>query len=976
MRSKERGRLARVRLTRTLIVAAVLSLHISAFAQESASADEADVEFRLGNEAFIKGDYDQALAHYFASNRLVPNRNVLYNVARAYEASGRFVEAYRYYRAFLTGASDEEASEVNKALVRIRKSIGILKVTSDPPGATVYLDRKDLGAYGVTPVDVPVKPGEYVVMLEKSGYEAIAQEKRKVSAGESDDVQVKLARREGSVALTGKIGRMSVRIGDDAPRELELPTTIKVAAGPQILEFSAPGYATQRMELEVRENQTVEAEVKLERQQGAIVVQSSEANSTIMLDGEVVGFTPAVITANVGKHNLSVVSPGFTPFVQDVDFQVDARVEVNALLEPVTEVAAASRVAERVKDAPAAVSLISSREIEAMAYTGTADALAGVPGVFYTNDRVYNAIGIRGYGPQGTYGNRVVVQIDGHTINDSWVDASYHEFELMTDIYGLERLEVVKGPNSVLYGSGAFQGVIGLVSPEIDSAYTKSRVGVGGMTTAGARAYAHVREPFKDGGVQVSVAAGGSTGEDLLSVARIGSESHPDGYVRDAAGFDVYTVRANAQYGRLKLISYFNSRDQKSSYGAFSTIYGDDRTREQDSRGFADVRYSIPLADTVELEVRGSVDYYGYEGDFAYEAVDGGLLEDRFTGVWTTGEVRLSLRPFKGAYWTVGGELVRHLIHNTVSTDEVNGEFVNLDTPFWKTSAAITMRQEFTPELSLWAGARYDLWLFDSLPSVGGGTQSKNISNVNPRVALIVHPWDTGTLKTMFGRGFRAPSVYELTYSSVAQLPAPGLEPETIYSGELEFSQDLPEGFTAVANVFLNRINNRIERNGAETEEDPLQFENIPGELWSLGSEIELRRSFLRGWMASAQYSIQSTRDGDLGDLFSDRGEVGNSPTHLAALKLAAPAVDRYLIVANRVRFESGRLDRKLRRLNPAVLWDIVFSGDLKSIPVHYAFRVQNVLDWDFQIPADDDVMDTWVPQPGRTFIIDIAANF
>ncbi|MEZ4461642.1 MAG: TonB-dependent receptor [bacterium] len=964
------------RLTRSLIAATVISLHVPVYAQESATADEADVEFRLGNDAFIKGDYDAALSHYFASNRLVPNRNVLYNAARAYEASGRLVEAYRYYQGFLKGASEEEVAEVTKALKRIRKGIGVISVTSDPPGATVYLDRKDLGAYGVTPVDVPVKSGEYVILLSRRAATSAATEPVKIGSGESKTVERAMTRREGSLALTGKIGRISIRIGDDPPRELDLPTTIKVAAGSQILEFSAPGFATQRMEFDVKENETISTEVQLERQQGAIVVQSTEDNSTVLLDGQVVGFTPAVIRANVGQHQLQVVAQGFAPFEQTVEIEVDGRAEFNVELQPVNEVAAASRVAERVKDAPASVSLIPAREVDAFAYTGTADALSGLPGVFYTNDAVYSAIGLRGYGPQGTYGNRVVVQIDGHTINDSWVDASYHQFEVLTDLYGLERLEVVKGPNSVLYGSGAFQGVIGLVSPDLKSDYVESRVGLGGVSSGGARAYAHLRQPFEDGGVSVSAAIGGSSGSDVLSVARVGSAETPDGYARDVGGFEAYTLRANAEYGNLKFLSYFHSRDKQSPLGAFSTIFGDDRTREQDSRGFADVRYTVDLAESVQLETRASVDYYGYEGDFAYPIDDGGLLQDRFTGVWATGEARLNLKPFNGALWTVGGEVVRHLVHNATSEDEVDGEFVNLETPFWKTSAALTLRQEFSEYFSIWAGARYDLWLFDNLPSVGGGTESKQISNINPRVAVIVHPWETGTLKTIFGRGFRAPSVYELTYSSVTQLPAPGLEPETIYSGEVEFAQELPLGFTASTNVFLNRINNRIERQGAETEEDPLQFQNIPGELWTLGSEFELRRAFLRGWMASGQYSIQSTRDGEIGDVFSDRGRVGNSPTHLAAVKLAAPAIERYLIVANRVRFESGRLDRNARQLDPAVLWDIVFSGALRSIPVTYAFRVENALDWTFETPADDDVLDSRIRQPGRTFIIDVAAHF
>jgi tetratricopeptide (TPR) repeat protein len=65
-------------------------------AQADNTADEADVAFTLGNDAYSRREYDRALAAYFLSYRLVPNRNVLFNIARCYEAQSRFDEAYRY----------------------------------------------------------------------------------------------------------------------------------------------------------------------------------------------------------------------------------------------------------------------------------------------------------------------------------------------------------------------------------------------------------------------------------------------------------------------------------------------------------------------------------------------------------------------------------------------------------------------------------------------------------------------------------------------------------------------------------------------------------------------------------------------------------------------------------------------------------------------------------------------------------------
>src|SRR5262245_46915945 len=60
-------------------------------------ADEAELHFQLGTDAYARGDYRGALEHFFISNRLVPNRNVVYNIARTFEQMRRWADAHRSY---------------------------------------------------------------------------------------------------------------------------------------------------------------------------------------------------------------------------------------------------------------------------------------------------------------------------------------------------------------------------------------------------------------------------------------------------------------------------------------------------------------------------------------------------------------------------------------------------------------------------------------------------------------------------------------------------------------------------------------------------------------------------------------------------------------------------------------------------------------------------------------------------------------
>src|SRR4051794_32122592 len=83
-------------------------------------------------------------------------------------------------------------------------------------------------------------------------------------------------------------------------------------------------------------------------------------------------------------------------------------------------VTAASRVEDPVRLAPASVSLIKKSELRAFDPPTLVSALTGTRGVFPTDDRTYPTVGLRGFSPFGTYGNRIQVQLDGHILNGDW----------------------------------------------------------------------------------------------------------------------------------------------------------------------------------------------------------------------------------------------------------------------------------------------------------------------------------------------------------------------------------------------------------------------------------------------------------------------------------------------------------------------------------------------------------------------------
>ena len=76
------------------------------------------------NTAFAKRDYEKALSEYFVSYRLVPNRNVLFNIARCYEAMGESNLAWRYWHDVSLDAtvSAADMKNVDAALNRLTRT--------------------------------------------------------------------------------------------------------------------------------------------------------------------------------------------------------------------------------------------------------------------------------------------------------------------------------------------------------------------------------------------------------------------------------------------------------------------------------------------------------------------------------------------------------------------------------------------------------------------------------------------------------------------------------------------------------------------------------------------------------------------------------------------------------------------------------------------------------------------------------------
>ena len=138
-----------------------------------------------------------------------------------------------------------------------------------------------------------------------------------------------------------------------------------------------------------------------------------------------------------------------------------AALGIEELMElKVTSVYGASGYLQKINEAPSRVTILTSRDIQHYGWRTLAELLNSVPGFYTTYDRNYHYAGVRGFGRPSDYNSRVLLLVDGHRLNENIYFMAPIGTDFPIDLDLIDRVEVIQGPSSSLYGAGAFFGVI------------------------------------------------------------------------------------------------------------------------------------------------------------------------------------------------------------------------------------------------------------------------------------------------------------------------------------------------------------------------------------------------------------------------------------------------------------------------------------------------------------------------------------
>jgi outer membrane receptor for ferrienterochelin and colicins len=937
----------------------------AAFAEDvahGAQFDEAQFHFNRGNQLYRQSRFDEALVELYASNRLVPNRNVQFNVARCLEQLKLFDEAFRAWSGLARGdAPPAERAAIQGAIDRLRPQLALLDVKSHPPGAAIFVNRRDLGSLGATPKRLALAPGTATVLLDLPGYRSVSVTVE-LARGAERAVAPALERIYGGVVFRNLPAGAVVREGEtDGPRLDVGGTPTRLVPGHHVVFVSAPEHVPARVGLEVLPDATITVDVplaSLPAPTGAVIVRANLDGALVRIDGREMGFSPVVIEGVLaGERVVEVEHEGREPFRTRVVVEPGRRAYLDVRLHrEQPQIEAANKHLTRAEDAPASITVVTAAQIRALGYLTLAEALRAVRGVISSNDRTYEAIGFRGLSPPGDYTKRVLVLVDGHPYNDVVAGQGYVGHDLDVDLENVERIEVVRGAGSVLYGTGALFGVINVVTrrPAPD-AHAEAGGQIGTLGTEVGRATLTARNDFAE--ILASAAAYDATGERAFAWS--------DGKVAALAdGERARHADVLGRVGPLSLRAGFNDRTKSVPTGVFATR-PEPGTTYRDERAYAELRLDEPLRGA-RLSARLAYDYGLFQG--RYLQVTPPNTRDDFRAQWATGEARLELPALGRHRLTLGGEVLDQLeVRQRSSEDPAAGPpYFSSDTTGVVASGYLVDDWAPSERLRLNVGLRVD----DYTKAFG--------ATFNPRVALIARPYAHGNTKLLLGRAFRAPSAYERFYNDggATQEAAGLLSPETIVSGELEHTHSFDDDLRVTVAAFAEQLSNMIVLQPTAANPDVFVFANLADRVRGYGGEGEVVwepgggtfLSFSLAWHRTRRYGADGAQP------------LANAPTHVAALRFVTPLLGSAVRLGTEVVVDVGRSTVAGDVAADAAMCNVTLSGDARLGPrfrLRYFGGLFNLLDERAGYPVGTEVAaGPTVARQARTARVGLALAF
>jgi outer membrane receptor for ferrienterochelin and colicin len=625
-------------------------------------------------------------------------------------------------------------------------------------------------------------------------------------------------------------------------------------------------------------------------------------------------------------------------------------------------VTTASKYKQTSTEAPASMTIISKEDILSFGYNDIGELLNTVRDLYITFDRNYTYLGIRGFSRPTDYNKRIAVLINGVLVNENiWGSGPIGSEALGINLDNIERVEIVRGPGSALYGNYPMLGMINIITKT-----GKTMNGVSVSVEAGSY-----------GKFQGSVAGGKlfKSGLDLSFSGRAGQIGGQDLYYAefddslnnfgiaqkmDWMKYAGYSMRASLK--GFVFDGFYIVKNGGNPTGAYGTLFNDNRYQTSDQFAFTNLEYSRDLNHKMNFFSRAWVNGYKYRGNYPYDSADGGMYLDAANNFWTGVESRFRWDIVSSNRIMAGGEFQKHF-QSKYATGYVEG--YQYERTFAFQTFAFYIQDEFQPikSLTITAGARFDyLYL---------GKKA-----LTPRIAINFRPGKNTTLKALYGNAFRAPNPYEVNLQDTTYILGNlNLRKEGIRTMELILEQRISSSMQGVISFYRNEMKDLIEQ-VLDTVTYYYQYQNVQ-QAGGLGVSAEVNGRLNKGSGINfyLNYSFSYMED-----LVHDKW-LTNSPLHLAKGGISIPFLKHFRISPECIA-ETGRLNANEVEVNGFVIANanLIFAPKFSGRATAFnrfqlSFKVRNLLNESYGHASGYIHAQPSIQQNGRNYLLKLRVN-
>ena len=661
----------------------------------------------------------------------------------------------------------------------------------------------------------------------------------------------------------------------------------------------------------------------------------------------------AVLTSSAAAHaqSASVDVQDLPPLPPAEDEPSSSATVLAAATAEEDIVVGAAKREQTLGNVASAVTVVTADRIRRFGYRTVAEALVGVAGVYIQDTRLTQQVGIRGLQIPGGFNSRILVLVDGATINEAWGAFAGVGWDAVVSIDDIARIEVIRGPVGAVYGTNAFFGIINIVTRgAAEGSRAWGRVGVGNINGAVATA------GFAQGGVNKQIRG------SVLAMTRFGESSTIEAIQSEPLegdGANTLIASVSGTYGGTfgQIRAYRGLRE--SPFAPYDSDPANDPAYELfNYQLLVEGGHTRQLSKRLSVTGRGYLNLYRFYDRIYY--TDDVFLDygDALTG---GAEVRgrYDLRADGKLGITAGAEAN---YSRTESRSYTEGDFANaaiVPLDFSIQGIYSELDGQPLPWLGFTAGLRFD-------------NNTAIASRLSPRAALFLANGEKYGAKLLYAEGFRNPSAFEGYFEDGVDFSAnPDIKPETVRSFEGVLWARPIAGLSTRLSAFYWKAQDVIEQLPNPDDETLLQFQNV-GVYVTQGIEAEATYRNSAGWYGFGGLAVARVGSAQSGDRVT-YGEVVGAPRVTGTVGASTPKLGDIAHVSAAAQYlgpRHTRTDENGGRLPNSRRWlgldATVYVPNVKGFD--FTLGVRNILGTRDEVPAPGDY--DRFPDPDTTIVV------